>query len=108
VGQNLFILHSVPHPLKGMIIFHLNRGRLYACDLVANRQNLSVPITKKCSLHLMSRNIKKCCDPLKKHLQQSHTKGLGKTDIDMCDMHDPFLKLTPGQKLIPAYNTIRY
>jgi hypothetical protein len=23
-------------------------------------------------------------------------------------MHDPFLKLTPGQKLIPAYNTIRY
>jgi hypothetical protein len=42
---------------------------------------------------------KKCCAPLKKHLQLSHTKGLRKIDIGTCDIHEPFLKPIPGQKL---------
>jgi hypothetical protein len=42
---------------------------------------------------------KKCSDPLKKHLQQSYTKGLRKIDIGMCGPYESFLKLTPAQKV---------
>jgi hypothetical protein len=70
-GTEPCILLSVPRQLKSMMIIHLSRGRCMCLRSGCPQIKFICSNHEEMIIKIYELKHKECCDPLKKHLQQS-------------------------------------